>query len=367
MDRTFLIAALAALTACPIPNTLGLPCEVDGHCDVGQFCNAQDVCEQGEPDMPPPTMSGPPPTGPMTMPTDPTDASGTGTTDDPSTTATTAAAESSSSTTEAADTSSSGDVCGYQNCTDLDILLIVDNSESMLQWLAPLANSLAALFDLFIERLDPVCSFHIGLANSERMPESNSPECQYAGALLQRFEECGGADGAPSYYSNEDGTAADVFATLQCVILAQGLNGDSDERMLEAMLGALDPANSAEGECNAGFRRPNADLIVLYVSDENDPTPTDEQDTVADLFLEYVDPSRTAFLAAVGNPGNEDPMCEWVPDAEGEGMGTDTPSALSGFLALSGIPLSQQARVDICEDTVYVFDDAFMAFDATCE
>ncbi|MEM6292408.1 MAG: hypothetical protein AAGA54_14130, partial [Myxococcota bacterium] len=80
MDRTFLIASFAALGACSIPSTLGLPCEVDAHCDPGQFCNAQDECEAGEPQMPLPTMSGPPPTGPMTMPTDPTETSGTVTT-----------------------------------------------------------------------------------------------------------------------------------------------------------------------------------------------------------------------------------------------------------------------------------------------
>ncbi|MEL6706453.1 MAG: hypothetical protein AAFP15_19470, partial [Bacteroidota bacterium] len=203
--------------------------------------------------------------------------------------------------------------------------------------------------------------------NSEQMPASNTAECQYPGALLQRFGDCDGSQDDPAYFSNEDGTPADVFTDLQCMILMQGLNGDSDERMLDAMLGALDPANSAEGQCNAGFRRPDADLIILYVSDENDPTPMDEQDTVADLFIEYVDPTRTAFIAAVGDPANKDPACIWTPDGEGEGSGAETPTALSGFLALSGIPLAQQARVDICEDTIYEFETAFGSFDAVCE
>ena len=102
------------------------------------------------------------------------------------------------------------------------------------------------------------------------------------------------------------------------------------------------------------------------LSDEDDPTPLDEQDTVAELFQSYVDPSLVAFISVVADPTNTDPDCEWDPFAGDEGEGAEVSSALSGFLALSGIPPNQQARVDICQTVSYEFDDAFNVFSAVC-
>lgn len=238
----------------------------------------------------------------------------------------------------------------------------------MAQWLAPLANSLPSLFALFTEELSSVCSFHVGIANADRMPESNTAECQFAGALTQRPSNCSSVEGAPAYYSTEiDGEASMAFDALQCTILSQGFNGSDDEYMLESLLGALDPENNAEGACNEGFRRPGANLVILYVSDENDPTPTDEQDTVAETFQSYLDPDLVAFISVVADPTNEATECVWDPNAGDEGEGAETPGALNGFLALSGVPLTQQARVDICQTRAYEFSDAFNVFTSICE
>lgn len=307
------------------------------------------------------TMMMPPP-GP---PTSSTTGSASSSTDD---SATSASAETTTSATGSAETSSSsstGPSCGVEGCTDLDILLVVDNSDSMSQWLVPLGNSLPDLFDLFEQQLSDVCSFHIGIANAEQMPQDNSADCQFSGALVQRLEACGGQKGDLPYYSEADGSAADAFAALQCTFIQQGFGGDDDERMLDAMLGSLDPANSAAGACNEGFRRPEAELVLIFISDENDPTPMDEQDTVAEVFASYVDPGLVAFISVVGDPENEEPQCQWVPDEE-EGTGAEVPSALNGFLALSGIPLSQQSRIDICERASYDFSRAFEVFSTVC-
>ncbi len=282
--------------------------------------------------------------------------------------ASSASAETTSSATDSTDTgsTSTGPSCGANGCTDLDILLVVDNSDSMSQWLAPLGNSLPDLFDLFEQELSEVCSFHIGIANAEQMPQTNSADCQFSGALVQRLEACGGQEGDVPYYSEAEGSAADAFAALQCTFIQQGFGGDEDERMLGAMLGALDPVNSAQGACNEGFRRPDAELVLIYISDENDPTPMDEQDTVAELFGGFVDPGLVAFISVVGDPDNEAPQCQWVPDGD-EGTGAELSSALNGFLALSGIPLSQQARIDICERASYDFSRAFEVFSTVCD
>ncbi len=359
------VAALLVLMGCPIPSTLGLPCETNAHCDEGEFC-VEDTCMRAPPGDTMGTITGPP-LPPPTATSGSTGDDTTSTTTDPSSAT---SSESSSSSSGEAETSSSstGPSCGVDSCTNLDILLLVDTSDSMSQWLAPLANSLPSLFALFDNELSSVCSFHVGVANADRLPESNTPECQFAGALTQRPSNCSSLEDAPAYYSSEvDGEAATAFDALQCTILSQGFNGSDDEFMLESLLGALNPENNAEGACNDGFRRPGANLVILYVSDENDPTPSDEQDTVAETFQSYLDPDLVAFISVVADPTNEAPECVWDPNAGDEGEGAETPSALNGFLALSGIPLTQQARVDICQMRAYEFADAFDVFTSICD
>lgn len=348
------VAALV-LVGCSIPGTLGLPCEVHEHCDGMQMC-VEGICVLGDSGMmmPPLTSSGT--TGEGNSGT--TGDLATSTTDPGSSSSTTSIAESSSSST--------GPACGIDACEELDVLLIVDNSDSMEQWLVPLSNSLPSMFTLFEQEFSGVCSYHVGIANAEQMPQDNTADCQFPGALIQRPSNCGGLEGDPPYYTEADGSPEAAFNALQCTFITQAFGGDEDERMLDSMLGALDPVNNAEGACNAGFRRPGANLAILYISDENDPTPSDEQDTVAELFQRYVDPALVVFIAVVGDPTNADPACQWVPDGN-EGTGAETPSALSGFLALSNIPLSQQARVDICQSKAYEFEDAFDVFSTICE
>ncbi|MGH1342380.1 MAG: hypothetical protein ACRBN8_12550 [Nannocystales bacterium] len=359
------IATLVALAGCPIPSTLGLPCETNAHCDDGEFC-VEETCMRAPPGETMGMMTGPP-IPPTTTTSSTTGDDSTSSTTDSS--ATSSVESSSSSTTEPVTSSgSTGPSCGVDSCTDLDILLLIDTSDSMSQWLAPLANSLPSLFALFDEELSSVCSFHVGIANADRVPEANTAECQYAGALIQRPSSCSNVEGAPAYYSTEiDGEASTAFAALQCTILSEGFSGSDDEYMLESMLGALDPTNNAEGACNDGFRRPDANLVILYVSDEDDPTPMDEIDTVAETFLEYVDPNLVAFISVVADPTNVADECVWDPDAGDEGTGAETPTGHNGFLALSEIPLLQQARVDICQMRAYEFSDAFEVFTSICE
>ena len=150
---------------------------------------------------------------------------------------------------------------------------------------------------------------------------------------------------------------------LRCLIIDQGTDGSQDEMMLAALLGALDPVNN-DGDCNLGFRRPEATLFVLYITDENDPTPMGEIDDLANDFQQWEDPENVAFVGVVADDALE---CPWSPDGnESDGEGAEVPTALNGFLALAGIPFDQQAFVDICEDTAYLFERPFGVLATTC-
>lgn len=344
--------------ACQIPSTLGLPCRTHEHCDAGQSCVAE-VCQPGAPMMPGTTGQLPDPT------TGAVDQTTTGAVDSTGTPGDSTSSGSTSMPVMDTTSSSTGVACGVDACTDLDILVVLDNSDSMVQWLVPLANSIPSLIGLISEELNKACTFRIGLTTSNELPPDNPKACMFPGALLHRPERCGGGDGVLPWWSQDNGTPGEVLDELRCLIIDQGTGGSPDEHMLDAMLGALDPANNANEACNASFRRPDANLLILYISDENDPTPQDEQDTVAETFQSWVDPNLVAFIAVVADDARE---CPWEPaDTGDDGMGAEVPSALNGFLALSDIPFDQRAIVDICEDGTYAFERAFDVFETTCD
>ena len=343
---------VGVLVGCKVPSTLGLPCEVDAHCDAPQVCRSG-VCAAAEE----PTGTG--------LPGTDDDASTTG---GASATTGTGGGESSSDGTTVAisggSSSDSGEECGVGSCTDLDVLVVLDNSPSMQQWLLPLAASLNDLTELIAEEIGPLCSYHVGLTTGDAMSASVPKRCQFPGALLHFPESCGVPPESPPWLGSENATLDDNIEIAKCSLLEVGTGGATDEMMLASLLGAVDPANSEEGGCNAGFRRPDANLLILFITDEDDPTPVDELDTLAEQFGMWVDGSRIAFIAVVADDPKE---CPWDPEGtDSDGEGAQLPTKLLGFLGLTAIPLAQQSQVDICEMLKYDFTDAFDVVETAC-
>ena len=362
MGRTILSTAaaiglgLVLAGACRIPSTIGLPCKEDEHCDPGQHCGME-VCRPG-PRPPPMDMS----TGPVD-PSTTGDMGSTNTSDGGSTTST--GGGTTVSLEDSGSSSSTGeDTCGIANCLDVDLLVVLDNSPSMYQWLLPLASSLPSLISKYAGTLEQVCTFHLGLVNGNDLNEDNPEGCQGVGSLLHRPEKCGGGDGVLPWWSEQDGTPEEVLDELRCLIIDQGTGGSEDEMMLASLMSALDPASSEDGACNAGFRRPEAHLMVLFVTDEDDPTPMDQLDDLAAQFREWVEPSEVAFVSVVADDADECPWDEMGTDTDGSGA--QLPAGLNGFLALTDIPFDQQAIVDICETDSYDFGDAFLVIGQAC-
>ena len=346
---------IAVGASCKIPDTLGLPCETDAHCDGLQVCR-QGICALPTDD------TGSTTAAPTT--TDPSTTSGVVVTSSTSDgTETTAAAES-STTSAVAGSSSSGGVCGVGECTDVDLLIVLDTSPSMYQWLLPLAGSIDSLVTLVSDQFAPLCTFHVGVTTGELAPDVIDPPCDTVGSLLRVPDTCSAALAGQSWVGSEMADIETAAEIMRCMLLDVGLNGPNDEHMLEAMVASVDPANNAAGACNDGFRRPDANLMVVYLSDEDDPTPQSELDTFADEFNLWVDGTRAAFIGVVAD---DDVECPWDPNGhDDDGSGTQLPTKLNGFLALTTIPLAQRATIDICEMAVYDFADAFGVLGTTC-
>jgi hypothetical protein len=129
----------------------------------------------------------------------------------------------------------------------VDILWVIDDSNSMEEE----QETLRAGFDSFASRLEESgADFHIGVISTSF--DYTDPS---RGVLK----------GEPPYLTNTDDYLA-LFSERAVV----GTDGSDKEKGLEAALYALQPVLNVEGAPNAGFVRPDAQLLVVFVSDEED-------------------------------------------------------------------------------------------------
>jgi hypothetical protein len=128
----------------------------------------------------------------------------------------------------------------------VDILWVIDDSPSMLPHQAAIADG----FSSFIEQIEATLTdFHIGVITM-----SFDADDAKRGQLV----------GDPAVITNDTPDYTAVFQDHVHV----GAAGSSKERAFESMQYALSPAMLSAP--NAGFLRPDADLLVVFVSDEDD-------------------------------------------------------------------------------------------------
>jgi hypothetical protein len=173
-----------------------------------------------------------------------------------------------------------------------DILFVVDNSGSM----AEEQENLARNFDAFISELtDEGGDYRVAVVTTDQGPATNgcrsNSEC--AGFSSQDFrddfpfaslgtnvDQCVATGipfgcfrspdgGTPVIEINDDTRTPEAqAAVIQAFTdnVRVGTCGSGNERGLEAMESAL----AQTDDCNAGFLRPDANLVVVFVSDEPD-------------------------------------------------------------------------------------------------
>ena len=165
----------------------------------------------------------------------------------------------------------------------IDILFVIDNSDSM----AEEQDELTANFPLFIDVLQRIDGglpdLHLGVASTDLGASSQVGNCDNEGggdkgqlqAVARGPMGCPTPnDGRPflediadpadpnNRIKNYTGTLSEAF---QC-IAPLGLTGCGFEMPLESMRRALEPANTF----NAGFIRDDAILAIVIISDEDD-------------------------------------------------------------------------------------------------
>lgn len=136
----------------------------------------------------------------------------------------------------------------YQEPTDeVDILWVIDDSNSM----RAEQETLAAGFSSFVTELEGTgTDFHLGVITTTFLYEDPN-----RGTLL----------GDPKIITQDDDYIG-IFPDRVQV----GISGDGKEKGLEAAAFALSSVMTTGNGPNAGFLRPDAHLLVVFVSDEDD-------------------------------------------------------------------------------------------------
>jgi hypothetical protein len=159
---------------------------------------------------------------------------------------------------------------GHQSCEEVDFLFVVDNSGSMADNQANLVAHYDAFVGGFAETIERLESIHVGVVATDAYAH-NTSSCQALGGLVVQTggtsssdRRCGPYVGLHNYMSEDD----DLDETFRCAARV-GTDGSGAEQSLGAAIAAMSPPLVDAGQCNEGFIRPNALLVLVVVTDED--------------------------------------------------------------------------------------------------
>lgn len=188
------------------------------------------------------------------------------------------------------------------DCGSLDVLFVIDNSGSMDDDQFRLSSNL----DPFIRELEEAGigfkgGIHIGVVTTDAY-EVNQEGCQMLGSLVTQVgdsiaesvsEVCTPYSSGLRFMTELDNLEESFVCAAQ-----PGKTGSAEERPVDAMLEALDGWLNRPGGCNEGFHRPEASLVVVMVTDEDDISSAESPEVWAEhlKYLRMGDLEDTAVL-----------------------------------------------------------------------
>jgi hypothetical protein len=160
-----------------------------------------------------------------------------------------------------------------QGCEAVDFLFVIDDSSSMAEHQQNLVDNFPAFIDGIESTLGGVESYQVGVIATDAYPY-NPGVCILMGALVTSTED-GGPDASNmvcgpyaegfNFMTQED----DLESAFSCAAQV-GTMGNGFERPMEAMVDAVSKTHGDPGECNEGFLRDEALLVIVVITDEYD-------------------------------------------------------------------------------------------------
>lgn len=158
-----------------------------------------------------------------------------------------------------------------EGCQKVDFLFIIDNSGSMADNQVDLANNFPNFIDGIQATLEDVDEYQVGVITSDAYV-FNGAGCNQLGGLVIRT---GGQDSSnmmcgPYASGKNFMTEADDLATTFPCAAKVGSEGNGLERPMNAMEVAVRKDLGGPGECNDGYIRDDALLVIVVLTDEWD-------------------------------------------------------------------------------------------------
>jgi hypothetical protein len=157
-----------------------------------------------------------------------------------------------------------GDEGPDEGCKKVDFLFVIDSSPSMEDEQDNLLTSFPGFIDAISTTLE-IDDFHLMVIDASQMPGGGCDGVLGAGARTSKAGQDCMIVGDQRYATQDQPDIAGAFSCMG----ARGYDGDPNEQTMNAMVAALGPL-SAPGECNEGFLRDDAVLVVTIISDEED-------------------------------------------------------------------------------------------------
>jgi hypothetical protein len=158
-------------------------------------------------------------------------------------------------------------------CTKVDFLFVIDNSGSMADEQDNLTNSFPGFISGIQSALAQVDEYQVGVVTTDAYgPNTAVPGCNVLGGLVTRT---GGSDSSssvcgPYAAGNNFMTQADDLGTAFACAADTGTAGDGCERPMDAMANVLNKVHGGAGQCNEGYLRDDALLVLVIITDEYD-------------------------------------------------------------------------------------------------
>lgn len=260
-----------------------------------------------------------------------------------------------------------------QQCTKVDFMFVIDNSGSMGSFQANVVANFPAFINGIQNSLEDVQSYQVGVITSDEYT-ANKPGCQELSSLVVQTDSSGSGSvcgtGPGSTYA--DGynfmTENDDLATTFSCAASVGTFGDAFERPMQAVVEAVQKVEGDPGECNEGFLRDDALLVIIVITDEadgpGDPDGTPGTGTsLGDPVSWYDDvvaakagiPENVVAVAMVNTPGGPCPPFGTTDN----GINIATWAQMFGPNGFVG---------GICEpDYGPIFQEAIAVIDEACE
>ncbi len=235
-------------------------------------------------------------------------------------------------------------------CTEVDFMFVIDNSGSMSSHQANLIANFPAFIDGIQTTLEGVDSYQVGVITTDTYSQ-NIPNCQNLSSLVVQTQ-AGGACGPYADGANYMTEMDDLATSFSCAAQV-GTVGNATERAMQAMVETVQKIEGDPGECNEGFIRDDALLVIVVITDEPDNTSIGNPMTWYDEVL----------LAKAGIPENV--VVVSIINTPAGGCSGGVANNMAMFTDMWG---DNGFQVPICApDYAPFFDEAVGIIDVACE